>query len=149
MSAKIFLSPEQKKKLQKALKNNTCPHFREHVLIYLLLNEGKTQNEISQFIGCSVRSVAYWSAHGDPDNLDSFRDKREDGNHQKANPEYIEFLLKTINMSPSEFGYEFGRWTTQRLSTHLFEKTKILLSSSQIRRILKKNNIATSWQNIV
>jgi hypothetical protein len=39
MSAKIFLNPEQKKRLQKALKNNTCPHFREHVLIYLLLNE--------------------------------------------------------------------------------------------------------------
>jgi transposase len=149
MSAKIFLSPEQKKRLQKALKNNTCPHFREHVLIYLLLNEGKIQNEISQFIGCSVRSVAYWSAHGDPDNLDSFRDKRENGNHQKATTEYIELLLETIDTVPREFGYEFGRWTTQRLSTHLSEKTKILLSSSQIRRILKKNNIATSWQNIV
>lgn len=149
MSAKIFLSPEQKKRLQKALKNNSCPHFREHVLIYLLLNEGKTQNEISQFIGCSVRSVAYWSAHGDPDNLDSFRDQRENGNHQKATTEYIKLLLETIDIAPKEFGYEFGRWTTQRLSTHLCEKTKILLSSSQIRRILKKNNIATSWQNIV
>jgi transposase len=148
MSVKNFLSPDQKKRLQKALKNNICPHFREHVLIYLLLNEGKTQNEISQFIGCSVRSVAYWSAYGDPDNLDSFRDKREQGNHQKATAEYIKLLLETIDTTPSVFGYEFGRWTTQRLSTHLYEKTKIVLSSSQIRRILKKKNIATSWQNI-
>jgi hypothetical protein len=61
-----------------------------------------------------VRSVAYWGAHGDPDNLDSFRDKRENGNHQKATTEYIELLLETIDTAPMEFGYEFGRWTTHK-----------------------------------
>jgi transposase len=62
-------------------------------LITLLLNDGKTQQEVAEFIGCSLRTVNYWWVHGNPDNLDSYRDQREKGNHQKATKEYIELLL--------------------------------------------------------
>ena len=42
-----FLSTKQKKDLQQALKEDECPHFREHILITLLLNDGKTQQAIA------------------------------------------------------------------------------------------------------
>lgn len=50
-------------------------------------------------------------------------------------------LLGLIEKAPSEFGYEFGRWTAQRLSTYLQEQTKIKLSSKQINRILQKKYV--------
>ncbi len=53
------------------------------------------------------------------DNLDSLRDKREQGNYRKATEEYIALLLEVVEKAPSEFGYEFGRWTAQRLATYL------------------------------
>ncbi len=84
MPAKGFLSREQQVTLQKALKEEQHPDIRERILILLLLNDGKTQPQIAYFIGCSVRKVAYWSLHGDPDNLDSLKDKRMEGNHKKA-----------------------------------------------------------------
>jgi transposase len=140
-----FLSPKQKKDLQQALKEDECPHFREHILITLLLNDGKTQQEVAEFIGCSLRTVNYCWVHGNPDDLDSYRDQREKGNHQKATKEYIELLLDVIEKDPSEFGYEFGRWTMQRLATHLAEKTGIILSSSQVRRILKRKKYSYIW----
>ncbi len=49
--------------------------------------------------------------HGDPDNLDSLKDKRQQGNYRKATEQYIELLLEVVEKAPSEFGYEFGRWT--------------------------------------
>jgi transposase len=64
------------------------------------------------------------------------------GNHQKATEKYIEILLKTIEKEPSELGYEFARWSAQRLATYLEEKTGILLSSSQVRRILERKKYA-------
>ena len=145
MPVQNFLKPEQKKALQKALKEDPCPHFREHALILLLLNDGKTHKEVANLICCAPRIVDYWWAHGDPNNLDTLRDKRAKGNYRKATPEYIKLLLEVVDKLPTEFGYEFGRWTTQRLATHLAKETGIELSSSQVKRILKQKKYSYIW----
>lgn len=141
MPAKGFLDQEQTEKLQQAVRQGNCPRLREHALILLLQNDGKTYQEIQKFIGCGYRTVAYWCVHGDPDNIESLRDKREQGNYRKATKEYIELLLEVVEKAPSEFGYEFGRWTTARLSTYLESQTGIKLSSKQISRIFQKNYV--------
>ena len=83
--------------------------------------------------------------HGEPDNLESLHNKREYEHYRKATPEYIELLLKTVDQEPSTLGYEFGRWTAERLATYLTEKTGIDLSSSQVRRILKRKKYSYIW----
>ena len=145
MPAKRFLRKEQKEKLQKNLKEHEHPEIRERILILLLLNDSKTQLEIANFVGCSLRKVAYWTVHGDPENLDSLKDKRMKGNYKKATEEYIDLLLKTIEIEPEYLGYEFGRWTASRLATYLKIKTGISLSGSQVRRILAKKKYVYLW----
>lgn len=61
--AKNFLTLEQVAQLQQALKESELPHVRERILIILLQNDGRTQQEISKFLGCSPRTVAYWCMH--------------------------------------------------------------------------------------
>lgn len=147
MPAKGFLNQEQKERLQKLVRVGDCPRLREHALILLLQNDGKTYEEIANFIGCGYRTVAYWCVHGDPDNLDSLRDKREQGNYRKATGEYIELLQNLVEKDPTELGYEFGRWTAGRLSAYLLEQTGIKLSSKQISRILQKKSTSISGRN--
>ena len=55
--AKNFLTPEQVTRLQQALKESELPHVRERILIIMLQNNGRTQQEISKFLGCSPRTV--------------------------------------------------------------------------------------------
>ena len=119
LSSQNHLNPEQIEKLQKALKEEEKANIREIILILLLLNDGKTQSKIADFLGCSVNKVSYWCVKGDPDNLESLRDERMKGNHKKATDKYIEILLKIIEKDPQELGYDFGRWTAQRLATYL------------------------------
>jgi len=145
MPAIGFLSTEEKNNLQQALKTEEKADIRERILIFLLLNDGKTQQETADFLGCSLRTVAYWFKHGDPSNLETFQDGRSKGNYKKVTPEYIKLLLELIDKDPKEFGYEFGRWTAARLAEHLEKETKIRLSSSQIRKILKKNKYVYIW----
>lgn len=83
--------------------------------------------------------------HGDPENLETLNNKREYEHYRKATTEYIELLLKTVDQDPSELGYEFGKWTAERLATYLNEKTSIDLSSSQVRRILKRKKYNYIW----
>jgi len=71
MPAKGYLSQSQKERLQKALSESGNPKLTQRILMLLLMNDGKTYQEISDWLGCSYRSVAYWYVHGDPDNLES------------------------------------------------------------------------------
>src|SRR6476469_9529353 len=145
MLAKNYLNREQLEKLQKALKEEDNGHIRERILMLLLLNDGKTQAKIAEFLGCSVNKVSYWCVHGDPDNLGSLKDERMRGNNKKATDKYIEILLETIDKDPEELGYEFGRWTAQRLATYLENLTGIQLSGSQVRRILDRKKYVYRW----
>ncbi len=131
-----FLTPEQVKKLQLELRESSLPHVRERILIILLQNDGKTQQEIAKFLGCSPRKVADWCMHGDPDNLESLHNKREQESYRKATPESVKLLLETVDKEPEELGFEFGRWTGERLATYLAQPTGIELSGSQVRRMV-------------
>jgi transposase len=104
MPAQGFLNLEQQQKLQKTLKGHEHPEIRERILILLLLNDGKTQAKIASFLGCSLRKVAYWCVHGDPENLDSLKDERMSGNYRKATDKYIDLLLKIVDIEPEELG---------------------------------------------
>ena len=92
MPAKNHLNPQQIEKLQKALREEEKANIRERILILLLLNDGKTQSKIADFLGCSVNKVSYWCVKGDPDNLESLIDERMKGNHKKATNKSREIL---------------------------------------------------------
>jgi hypothetical protein len=92
MPTKNFLSSETKETLQQALKEHEHPDIRQRALIFLLLNNGNTQAQTAELIGCSLRKVPYGRIHGDPENLDSFKDKRMKGNYRRATETYINLL---------------------------------------------------------
>ena len=58
MPVKNFLSDEEKKYLQDALKTEDRSEVRERILIFLLENDGKNYQEIADFLGVSLRRVA-------------------------------------------------------------------------------------------
>jgi transposase len=149
MPAKNHLSPNQKQRLIKLLKESNDNYVREKLLILLLINDGKIYRQISDFMEIDYTTLAYWLVHGDPDNLDTFLDKRSPGIFRKVTPEYEQILRDTIEKAPEEYGYEFGRWTAARLATYLEKVTEIKLSSSQISWILHKKNTFTFGLNIV
>jgi transposase len=91
------------------LKQSVHSEIRERVLILLLMNDGRTQEEIAAVIGCSQRTVAYWCVHGDPDKIESFSDGRRKREYRKVTSEDVDKLIETVEKEPSELGYEFGR----------------------------------------
>jgi hypothetical protein len=59
MPAKNHLSQNQKQRLIKILKESDDNYVRENVLILLLINDGKTYQEISEFMEIAYTTVAY------------------------------------------------------------------------------------------
>ncbi len=84
------------------MKENDCALVRERALMLLLMNSGKTYREISEFLGCGLRTVIYWCVHEDPDNIESLKDKPQKGNNTKATDKYVQLLMETIEKLPTE-----------------------------------------------
>ena len=145
MPAKNHLSQEQRERLLKTLKEPENPYVREKIFILLLMNDGRTYQEISEFLDIAYPTVAYWAVHGDPDNLESFLDGRREGNFRKVTKKYEKLLLEVIEKEPAEYGYDFGRWTAARLATYLEKITGIKLSGSQVGRILQRKKYVYIW----
>lgn len=145
MPAKNHLSQEQRERLLKNLKEPENPYVREKIFILLLMNDGKTYQEISEFLDIAYPTVADWAVQGDPDNLESFLDGRRKGNFRKVTKEQEELLLEVIEKEPAEYGYEFGRWTAARLAIYLEKITGIKLSGSQVGRILAGKKQVYIW----
>ena len=145
MPARNHLSQEQKKRLLETIKEHDNSYVREKILILLLINDGKTYQEISKFLDIAYPTVAYWAIHGDPDNLESFLAGRKEGNFRKATKEYEDLLVEIVEKDPAEYGYEFGRWTAARLAIYLEKITEIKLSGSQVRRILERKKYVYIW----
>jgi hemoglobin-like flavoprotein len=96
MPVKDFLHPKQKEQLQATLRNSNSPLVREGALILLLINEGRNSKEISNLIGCSYRTVAYWNIHSDPDKIETLRVPPDLKNDRKttisSDPDTVETL---------------------------------------------------------
>ena len=105
----------------------------------------RRKKKLLNLSGVRTNKICFWCVHGDPDNLESLKDEKMNGNHHKATEKYIEILLETIDKAPQELGYEFGRWSAKRLATYLEEVTGIKLSGSQVWRIISKKKYVYLW----
>ncbi len=77
------------------MREDDSPQFRSRCLMLLLMNDGKNYDQIAEFLGCSRRTVAHWCNRGEPENLASLRDGREQGNHRKATEAYMSISTLT------------------------------------------------------
>ena len=67
MLAKGHFKRSQRENLLSYLKESSSPQLTQRILILLLMDDGKTYQEISEFLGCGYTTVAYWCVHGDRD----------------------------------------------------------------------------------
>jgi len=57
----------------------------------------------------AIGSATFWYMNGDPNQLESLQNRRNQESHRKATPEYIRLLLEIIDQEPLDLGHEFGR----------------------------------------
>lgn len=75
-----------------------------------------------------------WREHG----IEGLANKARSGRKPKATEAYCLKLEEVLNKEPSEYGYRFGIWTSDRLRAHLEKETSIQLSEGRFRVLLKK-----------
>ena len=148
------LSPFQRKLLEKNLQEDLPPKYRQRIEIMLLADEGKSQGQICQTLGCSPATARHWrliAAAGLAHNW------RADliGAPKRVNERYLERLRHLVSLPPKlvkvpnkPYTYPNRRWTAHKLSRHLKEEMGIEVSDRHINRLLKQMGLSTRRQTL-
>jgi transposase len=137
------LTEFQRKQLQKSLEDeNLSKLHRQRISIMLLADEGKSQSEICQDVGCSQATARHWILMAQSGMAHQWK-KHAVGRPQIVNERYLERLKELVSNSPRDFGYPFRRWTGDWLSKHLEKEFGIKVSDRHINQLLKEMGLST------
>lgn len=105
-----YLTPFQRKLLQKNLQEDLPESYQQRIQIILLADMGKSQTEICQTLGCSPATVRHWTHIARAGMAHQWQDCPI-GRPITVNEEYLKRLQELVSHSPSDYGYSFRRWT--------------------------------------
>lgn len=144
-----YLTSFQRKLLQKSLQQDLSDKQRQRIQIMLLADEGKTQVQICQKLGCCQATARHWITMA----------RTNQAHHWRSNPigrptlvheEYLQRLEQLVTKSPQEvnvpnknYQYPFKRWTAQKLSQHLHAELGIEVTPQHLNRLLKQMGLST------
>ncbi|MBN3942786.1 MAG: helix-turn-helix domain-containing protein [Nostoc sp. NMS9] len=137
-----YLTSFQRKLLLASLEKSLPESYRQRIEIILLADEGKTQTEICQILGCCPATARHWMHIARTGMAHQWQDCPI-GRPKAINDEYLERLKELIKSSPREHGYAFRRWTANWLVKHLAKEFGIEVSDRHIKRLLKQMGLST------
>ncbi|NJL61566.1 MAG: helix-turn-helix domain-containing protein [Methylacidiphilales bacterium] len=141
-SAGKYLTPFQRKFLQKKQQENLSSSYRQRIEIMLLADEGKTQVEICRIVGCCPATARHWMHIARAGMAHQWQDCPL-GRPKAIDGKYLERLRELLAMSPRDCGYGFKRWTVGWLGKHLAKELGIEVSDRHLKRVLKQMGLST------
>lgn len=132
-----YLTPFQRKLLEKSLQDNLPKSYRQRVQIMLLASEGKSQTEICQLLGCCSATVRHWMHIARAGIAHQWQDCPI-GRPKTVSDQYVERLKELLTHSPRDYGYSFQRWTVNWLTKQLTKDFGVEVSDRSIKRLLKQ-----------
>jgi putative transposase len=137
-----YLTPFQRKLLLKSLETDLRPEYRRRIQIMLLADEGQSQAQICEALGCSQETARHWMVMAQKGQAHHWND-RPMGRPKTVNEQYLDRLKELVSNSPREYGYSFDRWTGQWLSKQLAKELGIKISACHVNRLLKQMGLST------
>ena len=137
-----FLTPFQRKLLQKNLQEDLPESYHQRIQIILLADVGKSQTEICQTLGCSPATVRHWTHIARAGMAHQWQDCPI-GRPMAVNEQYLKRLQELVSHSPGDYGYSFRRWTANWLRKHLAKEFEVEVSDRHINRLLKQMGLST------
>jgi transposase len=137
-----ILTSFQRKLLQKSLQEDLHESYHQRIQIMLLADEGKSQTEICQALGCCPATARHWMHIARSGMAHQWQDCPM-GRPKTVNQQYLERLKELMGNSPRDYGYSFRRWTVNWLKKHLAKEFGIEISDRHLKRILKQMGLST------
>jgi transposase len=144
MSEPLFvrsLTSRERKELTRLVRVGLDACVVRRAQMIRLSSAGKTATEIAALWAVSGQGVRKIINRFNREGIPGLADRPRQGRPRKTNGRYVELLKQAVSANPHDLGYPFTCWTLDRLREHLARKTKIVLSSPHLSRLLAEHDI--------
>jgi transposase len=124
--------------VEAAIRRDKRAEVRQRCTAIRLLHLGHKPAEVAKMQAVSNPTIYGWIHRWREAGVEGLANKPKSGRPSKADEAYRLALEEAIAKEPSELGYDFAIWTSDRLRAHLKKKTGIDLSDSRFRALLKR-----------
>ena len=138
MRTVYHLKRKELAKIERAMRQDKRGEVRQRATAVRLLHLGHKPEAVAEQQMVSVPTIYNWHKLWRAQGIEGLVNKPKTGRPSKATDAYCRKLEKLLEKEPSEYGYRFAIWTSDRLRAHLEKETGILLSESRFRALLKK-----------
>ncbi|MFN5242185.1 MAG: transposase, partial [Aphanizomenon sp.] len=107
-----------------------------------LADEGITQAEICQILGCCPATARHWIHIARQGMVHQWQDCPI-GRPKSFKEEYLIRLKELLNSNPRNYGYASQHWTLNCLQKHLCEEFGFKVSDRHFKRLLKQMGLST------
>ena len=135
------LTQTERDKIDQLYRHGPNARIRKRAQTIRLSSLRYTVPQISEILGCNPQSVHNWLTAFELGGFQALCDKPRPGRPVTATAEYRACLVQAVKNSPKDLGYPFTVWTVTRLRAHVARKTRILLSESRVRQIMKEEGL--------
>jgi len=137
----IKLSRQVKRRLNRTMAKIKDARLKTRYQIILHTANGYSRRQIARMLLCSPTTVDRVRKRYHEEGEQGLYDKRGDNGKAKVNEDYILSLLKAVEGSPQDYGYQRPTWTQELLVKVLAEQTGITVSRSTMCRLLRRLGI--------
>ena len=134
------LTKEESDYLEKNLRSSQS-FIKDRAKIISLSNQDKTVKQIAEKLGFHRPKIEKIIKKFNEIGLDIFNRKYSPGKPRRITKEERALILQYFNSSPLKIGLHFNNWSLNNLANYV-NKNGITISSSQLRRIIKTDNIS-------
>jgi transposase len=110
--------------------------MRAHMI--LLSARGRSAYDIAEIHGVSDPTVYKWIERFDDEGPEGLYDRERDGRPRKIDDNAEAELLRLLDGSPTDEGYEFSTWTLPRLTEHLRREMGLEVHPDTVREALHR-----------
>lgn len=138
MRIRIQLSRSQRSELEGMMRRTKSRIEAQRCRIILLLAQGDSPSEVKAKVGC-VRSTVYMTLYRFEDEGSAgLWDKRLQRTPRKATAPVREQLVKYLDGTPRDYGWQRTTWTLELLARQLAEDTGVRISESHLSQVLRQ-----------
>lgn len=138
MRTEYHLKPKELAEIERAIRQDKRAEVRQRAIAIRLLHLGQKPEAVAEQQMVSLPTIYNWHKQWREQGIEGLAHRKKPGRPAKATEAYCRQLEEMLEKEPSEYGYHFAIWTSDRLRAHLEKETGILLSEGRFRALVKK-----------
>jgi transposase len=124
--------------LQDEIRRSYEARYDHRLHAMLLVAQGLSCRNVSELLGDSPRSVAYWVNRFESEGLAGLVDADRPGRPRRLDEQQIDQIQEALRLSPAEYGFTANIWDGKLLSHYISSQIGISIGVRQCQRLFRQ-----------